>query len=380
VSPPRRAVAERLAREAAAGAPRSAPPDGRARAAWWALGDPQAPLSTVFAVLELHGLLADDGRLVPEVGLVSIGDHFDHGPAESVQQAAADGLAFLAWLALHPADQVTILAGNHDLARVGELVAFDDARFAEARAEARLAYRDGAADAALEQAWLARFPELPSAEVAARDFSAFARAQTHWVEALLRVGRLRLAAARGRVLLTHAGVTVDDLALAADTATTAWSAVGAAAALNAALARALGVWAPATPLELPGLHTPGSAARGEGGGILFHRAAAKGPQAAFAGPLRRRFDPRRLPAGMTQVIGHVRDKKSRELLAPWVEGPPAGDGPPRHLVTDGEQVRYRTGLPERLAVEAPEALLIFIDGGLGSAAPERYQLLPLPAG
>ena len=58
------------------------PPDKVERQLNVAIGDPQASLSTFLRILDLNGLLGDDGRLRPEVGLVSMGDHFDWGRPE----------------------------------------------------------------------------------------------------------------------------------------------------------------------------------------------------------------------------------------------------------------------------------------------------------
>src|SRR5437762_1950925 len=81
--------------------PKSEPPDGRQRTVHAAVGDGQAPISTFLAILDRHGLLGDDGRLQPQVALVSIGDHFDYGPAAWRQAATREGLQLLAWLAAH---------------------------------------------------------------------------------------------------------------------------------------------------------------------------------------------------------------------------------------------------------------------------------------
>src|SRR5262249_36905962 len=108
-----------------------------------AMGDPQTDIMTVFDILEVNGLLASDGRLSPGVRLVSMGDHFDWGPPAERARAAESGLALLDWLASHDPEQVTILVGNHDLARVGELFGMDDASFARAEAEADRGYYDG---------------------------------------------------------------------------------------------------------------------------------------------------------------------------------------------------------------------------------------------
>jgi hypothetical protein len=335
-----------------------------------AIGDPQAPLATFFAVLDRHGLRGKDGRLAPDVMLVSMGDHFDWGTSDQVARATEDGLAQLEWLAAHDEKQVVLIAGNHDLGRVGELARFDDAAFANAREEASRIYRDGNVDGAPQRAFLERWPDLPTAELAARDFSAFRTAQRDLVAALLRVGRFRLAwAATDELLLLHAGVTAPQLSgLGIDPNSGAHA---IARMLNARLDDAVRAWVgPPARFEIPAVHRPGSAALGEGDGILYHRAAFE--------MRARRFDPRELPRGLVQGIGHVRDKKSRELLgSTWTDGAPPEDGPLRHLVTDGHDVRYRRGLPERIDLSL--ATMLFLDGGMNHTTPDRYEILELDA-
>jgi hypothetical protein len=92
-------------------------------------------------------------------------------------------------------------------------------------------------------------------------------------------------------------------------------------------------------------------------------------------PPRRRFDPRRLPLGLTQAIGHIRDAKCRTLLRPWCSLDPAADGPLRYLRTDGESVLYAQGTPTSAAPAA--ATMLFLDCGMSYVAPERYELLDL---
>ncbi|MFO0659994.1 MAG: hypothetical protein U0165_09215 [Polyangiaceae bacterium] len=88
---------------------------------WFVLGDPQAPASKLFEVLEAHDLLGDDGWLARGVGLVSIGDHYDYKcRPDELAEVGRNGSAFLAWLAAHAPSQVVIVAGNHDLCRVME--------------------------------------------------------------------------------------------------------------------------------------------------------------------------------------------------------------------------------------------------------------------
>lgn len=345
-----------------------------------ALGDPQAPFPVLLRILGHKGLLADAGRLRDDVALVSIGDHFDWGGRESRETAARSGLQLLEWLASHPPDQVAIVAGNHDLARVGELVAFDNATFAEAQAEADRAYRDGAPDPALEADFRRRYPALPTAESLARDLCSFRSEQRVLVEELLRTGRLCLGfVAADDLLLCHAGVTRDEPRLLGLDQQLWSDARALAGALNAALDAAVAAWDGRTPLRLPGLHEPGSAEAGECRGMLLHRPAHPGnaPEPSlFAGPPRRRFDPRWLPAGLTQAVGHIRDAKCRTLLGPWSDGAPPQDGPLRHLSVRGDEVRYARGLP---AARGPgSATLIFLDGGMNFLADATgYELFDL---
>ena len=99
----------------------SVEPSARPRARHVAIGDPQAPLETFFALLDAHGLRDDDGRVAPDVHLVVMGDYFDWGARDDRERARQSGRRLLEWLAAHPREQVTLLLGNHDLARVGEL-------------------------------------------------------------------------------------------------------------------------------------------------------------------------------------------------------------------------------------------------------------------
>ena len=366
-----------------------------------AIGDPQAPLETFFAVLDAYSLRAPGGQLRDDVHLVSVGDHFDYGGAGDRARAAHDGTAILKWLASHPPEQVTILAGNHDLARVGELARFDDATFAAAQVEADVVYAQklasvgavsvdrvsaDAADAA-EAAFLARHPDVPTAECVARDFASFRAEQRDLVLALLRAGRMRLAfAAADDFLLTHAGVTIDDLEALGVPASAHADAPRIAHALDGALAAAVGAFDGAPLVIAPELHRPGSAAFGEGRGILYHRPSQpnrdghEGHEAPelFLAP-RRRFDPRRLPRGLTQAIGHIQDTKCRSLLRDWAVSDAAPDGALRHLVTDGAAVGYAVGAGD--ARESARnhgcAAMLFLDGGMRRADPARYELCDL---
>jgi hypothetical protein len=335
-----------------------------------AVGDPQAPFEAFLSILEGHALLTDSRRLRDDVQLVSMGDHFDWGPPAQRAQATADGLRLLEWLASHPPEQVVLIAGNHDLARVCELAPFEsDVQFEEAFALASAAYRGGDVDEALEEAFLARYPHVPDAECVARDFSCFSVAQRAVVTELLRDGRLRLAFEHRGLLLVHAGVTTAELPAGATA-----SSVAAAQALNALLDERVARWA-GGPFDLHPLHQPGTAAGGEARGALFHRPAQPTATNAhqFAGPPRRRFDPRELPLAFPQAIGHIRDKKARELLGPtWTDGAAPRDGVLRSLSVTGQAVHYRHGAHA-------DARLYFLDGGMSHVAPGDYQLFDLDA-
>lgn len=349
--------------------PRSAPPDGAARTVRVAVGDPQAPLATFLTILDAHGLLGDDGRLKREVALVSIGDHFDYGPPAWRRFATDEALQLLAWLAAHPADQVTLILGNHDVARVDQLWGLDQGTYERARLDADRAYNGGDRIEALQTAFLARWPQFPDSEMIARDYSSFSTKQRGLVGLLLKQRRFRLAhAASERLLLVHAGVTRDDLdAVGAPKA----PAPAVADALNRFLDEAVERWKDG-PLNLMPLHRAGSQAAGEARGILAQRPAhpSLAMPAQLEGPPRRRFDPRELPLELTQVIGHIRDNKCRETLGEWADATPAEDGPIRHLVVEGRAVRYGRGCVK-------DAAMLFIDGGMSHAKPEAYELLDL---
>src|SRR5215813_2262818 len=286
------------------------------------MGDPQGPFDKLIAVLDQHAAL-DGDRLASDVVLVSIGDHFDYD-FRDWHTAGQEGLRFLRWLASHDDAQVKLLLGNHDATRVMELVAITDERFAAARAFARSLEGDVAGDTKFSAA----FPELPTPGFAGRDFASFSVEQRALVIELLLAGRFRLALVGelpdGRVaLLTHAGITSRELAM-----------LGApvephaiAGALEGELARAVervrddwlrGVL---TPLSLEPLHVAGVPGE-EGGGLLYHRPTNPGRRGAdrsweLARERPRRFDPRTLPLGLTQIAGHTGHNKCLDELDGW---------------------------------------------------------------
>jgi hypothetical protein len=343
------------------------------------LGDPQGPYAKLLEILDRHGALAGD-RLADDVVLVSIGDHFDYDP-DRWEAAGQDGLAFLGWLAGHDPAQVHLLLGNHDAARVMELAAITDERFAQARAFGRAL--DG--DVAARARFAAAFPELPPPGVAARDYASFSVAQRALVIELLLAGRFHLALAGalpdGRdALLTHAGVTARELALLAVPATPRAIADALEARLAAAVAEVRAAWTAGEPaaLSLAPLHVTGASGE-EGGGLLYHRPTnpARGDVDHLLAPDRpRRFDPRTLPPGLTQIAGHSGHNKCLHELGPWAT--PAAraraHGGIRTLRVAGPTVTYDLGVAPPVADAAD---LILIDGELRRVPAADVALLPL---
>jgi len=347
------------------------------------MGDPQGPFGKLLEVLDRHAAL-DGDRLAGDVVLVSIGDHFDYD-FRDWQTAGQEGLRFLRWLVSHDAAQVVLLLGNHDASRVMELVAISDERFAAARAYARALDGDPAGDARFR----AVFPELPSSGLAGRDFASFTAEQRALVMELLLAGRFDLARVGalpdGRdVLLTHAGVTARELAMLGAPAEPHAIAAALQAQLAGAVERVRDDWTHgvATPLSLEPLHCAGIPGE-EGGGLLYHRptnptrrGADRSWELATARP--RRFDPRALPVGVTQIAGHTGHNKCLAELAGWATAAARGrqHGGIRTLRLDGGTVTYDLG------VAAPAdgvADLILIDGELRRVPADEVALLPLAA-
>ncbi|MCP3099697.1 metallophosphoesterase [Myxococcus sp. K15C18031901] len=367
-------AARSRAREAVATGPFSAPADGVPRRRRIAMGDPQAEFDKVLRILDHHDLLGEDGWLKPDVQLVSVGDHFDWGRPEERDTAATSALELVAWLSAHPEDQVVLLLGNHDLGRVGELADFTDATFAAAQEEADRVYQGGHTDEVQEREFLARWPQAPSAELVARDFGNFREVQRAWVAHLLRARRFRVAhAAAPDLVVLHAGVTREDLEVAALAPAHHADAGAVARTLNEVMDAAVRGWSRG-PLELPGLHLPGNASRGEGTGIFYQRPTLKPEDAERTRPTpRRRFDPRHLPTGLTQVLGHTRDKRTRETLGATPQ--PPRNGVVRHLVMTGDRADYAWGAPP--PTTPGQAVLVFTDGGMRECPVEDYELFDL---
>jgi hypothetical protein len=279
------------------------------------MGDPQAPFAKVKELLDLHGALKGD-RLADDVVLVSIGDHFDYDYRDP-ETASREGLAILRWLASHDPEQVVLLFGNHDAARVMELATISDAEIAQAR---EASHRMTAHDFALA------YPALPAAGVVGRDYASFTSEQRALVMELLLAGRFHLAVTGelldGRTaLITHAGVTGRELALLGVPADVFAIAGALEAQLAAAVERVATDWerGALAPLSLAPLHHAGPPGE-EGGGLLYHRPSNRSTNpaggAAWNTDRPRRFDPRTLPP-ITQIAGHSGHAKCVQELADW---------------------------------------------------------------
>lgn len=345
------------------------------------MGDPQGPFAKLLEVLEQHGAL-DGDRLAQDVVLVSIGDHFDYD-FRDWRTAGQEGLRFLRWLASHDASQVKLLLGNHDVSRVMELVAISDERFAAARAFAQSLDRDPGGSPRFRAA----FPELPSAGLAGRDFASFSEEQRELTQELLLAGRFDLALVGElpdgrRALLTHAGVTRRELAMLGVAVEPDAIAAELQVRLAAAIAAVRDDWTHGrpTPLCLEPLHLAGIPGE-EGGGLLYHRPTNPDRRGAdrsweLARDRPRRFDPRMLPVGLTQVAGHTGHNKCLAELDGWAT--PAArtrqHGGIRTLRLAGTTVTYDLGV----AAPADDvADLILIDGELRRVPAAEVALLPL---
>jgi len=361
----------------------------------WAIGDSQAPAARFFDVLRARGLLDNDGALAPDHALVSIGDHFDFGPgAGTVEDVARDGLQILRWLGEQAGARV--LFGNHDISRVGELWRMTDEGWAEARAAAlpieALRKERGSEDdevTRLTAAFLERWPDMPTTELVARDYSAFKEEQRALVIELLLDGRARLAIAAELgdgtvVLLTHAGVTRSQLGELGVPAGA--DAREAAAALNAFLDERVGrvrerwLRGEQAVLDLAPLHCHGRPGE-EGGGMLYHRPTnwdrpgTDPDDLAWQHKLGRRFSPADLPVGLVQACGHVRHSKCLTELAGWLADDAADlpAGALRKLVASEPPVYGGARLQEPDGA----AVLWFIDGSMAETEPQHYELLAL---
>jgi hypothetical protein len=186
-----------------------------------------------------------------------------------------------------------------------------------------------------------------------------------------------MAFAAPEALVCHAGITESTLRQLDLKAPEMSSPQLVAQAMNQALDNALERWDGLSPFEIENLHRPGSARLGEGVGILLHRPAHPDIIAAEVDTdSARRYDPRDLPVGLTQVVGHIRDAKCRQLLGPWVSDHKGPEGQLRTLLANRESVSYARGVVN----PTPQmARMIFVDGGLNSTSAAAYELADLDA-
>lgn len=357
-------------------------PDVSTRA--FVMGDPQAPFAKILAVLDRHHLLSGD-RLAPDVELVSIGDHFDYDLLDP-ETAGKEGVKLLRWLASHDPAQVRIVLGNHDASRVMELIGFDDTGFTTARMFAREI--EGATRTVAE--FRAAYPQLPPPGVIGRDYASFHAEQRALVIELLLAGRFALAtvgalANRTDVLISHAAVSDRELALLGLAGLTDAHAISLALRefLAAALERVRPAWqrGELVPLDLAPLHVAGGDGF-EGGGLLYHRPSNPATGSLFDQQRPRRFDPRTLPRGLTQIAGHSGHAKCVYELGDWVT--PAArarkHGGVRTLIVDNDQVTYdlvTAGAPFPIARGPNIAELVLIDGEMRRVATDEIDLLPI---
>jgi hypothetical protein len=358
----------------------------------YVIGDPQAPFAKVLEVLDRHGALAPGkDRLADGVVLVSIGDHFDFN-FEQPAEAAVEGLKTLRWLASHDPAQAVLLFGNHDAARVMELAHIDDETFQTARAMGReidhIAKTVGPKAAKdREREFAAMYPGLPSSGVIGRDYASFTTEQRALVVELLLSGRFSLARTcvleDGRTaLLTHAGITNRELEMLGIGFASEPTLIATTLAqfFRDAIDHARPAWeaGETAALSLAPLHVTGSDGE-EGGGLLYHRPTNPASSRidlrwAASSERPRRFDPRELPSGITQIVGHTGHAKCTFELAAWA--------------TDAARARKRGGIrtlrvTDRSVVYDLDVLppahgatdMIFIDGELRRLPANEVALL-----
>ena len=349
---------------------------------WWCFGDPQAGFDTFCAVLEHHGLLDDDGLLRSDVGLVSMGDHFDYGAGthDPVGEAerGLEGQRILAFLAAHPRSQVRLLLGNHDAARVIEFAHLDDERFGVMKAASHAVPKNDA-----DELRFALEHDVPCVTMPRRDFCTWSEAQRSQVERLLLDGRYDLAAvgvgAGVEILLTHTGVTSRELGLLglSSTATPQDVAVRLNDLLTTAVGEVASSWTSGehAPLSLEPLHTAPSAGV-EAGGFLAHRPANPEKRDAWGWDETRprRFAPSTLPRACDPAVGHTGAKLLERALAPWSTGNIGPIGHAHTLFVQDGACRIVAGVA---ASHAGSTRLLLLDPGLAHAAPGDVDLLRL---
>jgi len=347
------------------------------------MGDPQTTFAKVLGILGSHDLLREDGYLREDVGLVSIGDHFDFMSHDDKPLAARgrDGMDNLRWLAEHAPDQVVIVMGNHDSARVMELAFETDETFAAARALAAVALAEDPPGEKTRE-FVESYPRIAKPGLANRDFDSFSVAQRELVQRLLLAGRMRLACvgvhAGKPVLLTHAGVTNAEVKELGVEPSAEALASALEAHLAAAVARVRDAWERNEPaaLDLRPLHFAGESGH-EGGGLLYHRPSNRGDDAGSDRPVApRRFHPRELPRGLIQACGHTGHKKCRKELTEWLAPSPAPrtHGGLRTLAVGDSSIVYSESIePARDG----DATYYFIDIEMNAREVKDYPLFAL---
>lgn len=319
---------------------------------------------------------------------MTVGDYFDYHDKEtdSVEVTRKNGFEILSWLASHDPEQVTILLGNHDISRVQELIEMSDERFREARA---MAFALDKPDSVWTiEDFFEAFPEIPNPTIVLRDFSSYGEIQRDLLKRLLLEGRVKLGAFglwRGRgVLINHAGLTMRELSILGDEGLRDPGRISALLneRLEDAVERVRGAWERGEPeaLDLAPLHVSG-VAREEGGGLLYHRPSNPDffADSWANNKIRpRRYQPKNLPQGLLQVVGHTQHHKCLKELGDWI----VKEAQERELfdlrtlrVSRGSEVRYERGLPKSLGVD--EAALLMLDGAINDCPVERYPLLEL---
>ncbi|KAI9019913.1 hypothetical protein DFJ74DRAFT_707963 [Hyaloraphidium curvatum] len=296
---------------------------------WFAVGDPQCPFDRFLRTLASRGLVSDEGWLRPDVGLVSMGDHFDFlgtqkDDPENRATAGREGLLNLSWLAAHEPEQVVIILGNHDAVRVMELAKFSDASFRAARKRSF--------DVKPEEvrAFCDEF-DIAEPGILRRDFSTFTEAQRDLVKSLLLARRYRLATTAqhgGDVLLmNHAGTTRRELHVLGLSDESGAKEVAAAlqSSLDRAVDRVVNAWRDGgnEALNLEPLHFAGVAST-QPGGLMAHRPANPAAIAdsawGFAEGRPRRYDVSKLPLGFSQIVGHTNGSLLRKNMGSWGSG------------------------------------------------------------
>jgi hypothetical protein len=235
-----------------------------------------------------------------------------------------------------------------------------------------------------------RFPDVPTPGLAARDYASYSEAQRALVIGLLLDGRFELALvgelADGRpVLISHAGATMRELALLgmADVRDPRILAAALQQRFRAAVDARRDDWQRGVlrPLSLEPLYIAGKDGV-EGGGLLYHRPARADRPGANPAWERdsarpRRFDPRSLPAGMLQLVGHTGHHKSKiELGDAWLTDAARQRerGGIRTLRVHDGAVTYDVGaLP---ALDGATDLFL-VDGEMWRVPADEYPLFPL---